>query len=92
MAATKGVVLAAENAGKIKTVVQLVSLHCLLAVPMVRDDWDHWTGLDLKWLSTTLDYVGQATFGLSAILTATSGYTYLSKYGDLMFPTEDPKK
>ncbi len=92
LAATKGVVLAAENAGKIKTVVQLVSLHCLLAVPMVRDDWDHWTGLDLSWLSSTLNYAGQVSFGLSALLTATSGYSYLSKYGDLMFPAESGSK
>src|SRR5471032_2016677 len=41
VAATKGVVVAADGGGKSKTVTQLIALGFLLAAPMVGRDWAH---------------------------------------------------
>ena len=38
MAATRGVVMAAERGGKVKTIIQLTALGFLLAEPMVARD------------------------------------------------------
>lgn len=71
MAAKKGVVLAAEKIGKVKTFFTDVTIIVLL-----------FTG-DMLVLAPSvgkiLDYVGLACFGISVILTVISGVSYLVK-------------
>ena len=71
MAAKKGIVLAAEMTGKIKTFFTDVTIIVLLL-----------TG-DLLTIAPSVgmifDYIGLACFGISVILTIISGYSYLIK-------------
>lgn len=46
MAAAKGVVVAAERGGKIKTMVQMISMGMLIGVPVVLRDFAGWFGGD----------------------------------------------
>jgi len=85
MAVRRNIVLAAEKAGKRKTIWQVTGICILFAVPMFRDDWQIWTDWDL---STFVLYVwinGYIYFALAAWLTISSGYQYLKKYGSLVF-------
>lgn len=47
VAASKGIVVAADRGGKTKTVTQLIAIGFLLATPMVGNDWAYlvpWSG------------------------------------------------
>lgn len=95
VAASHGRVLAAERAGKQKTVAQLVAIHVILAVPVLKDDLrflaPDWIDLLVPWVSL----IGQASFVLAALLTLTSGMSYLMRYGHLfvaMDPAVPPKE
>ncbi|MDP0501929.1 MAG: CDP-diacylglycerol--glycerol-3-phosphate 3-phosphatidyltransferase [Verrucomicrobiota bacterium JB022] len=73
VAAKKGLVLAAEKTGKIKTAAQMASLLVIFAVPALP--------LEAR---TALLYVGWILFYVSAYLTIKSGLIYLKKYGPLL--------
>ena len=80
IAARKNVVLAAEKAGKRKTIWQVTGICVLFAVPMFERDWQTWFGWDL---SVGVLYVwinGYIYFILAAWLTIVSGFQYLGKY------------
>lgn len=81
VAARRGVVLAAERAGKEKTIWQVTGICVLFAVPMFDVDVRHWLGgADVQLF---VDYVwvnGLFYFVLAAWLTIRSGYTYIGKY------------
>ncbi len=90
VAASAGVVLAAERSGKIKTVLQLTSIGVLLFVHAAQTDWA-WTvapeaggsflGIGLGgW-----HLVGLWSFYGATLLTVTSGTGYLIKYRHLLF-------
>lgn len=85
VAATKGVVVAAERGGKLKTLTQIISIGAFLFGDMVRIDFDSWLSIDLSGLAQLADWVGLGLFILATILTLTSGATYIRKYGKMVF-------
>jgi CDP-diacylglycerol--glycerol-3-phosphate 3-phosphatidyltransferase len=74
VAASQGLVLAAERSGKIKTVLQLVSVSVLLLQRMFELDFINLTAA--HWVHV----VGVVLFVAAAALTAISGAGYLIKY------------
>lgn len=85
VAATKGVVVAAERGGKMKTLAQIISIGAFLFADMVRIDIDSWLAIDLSGLAWLADWVGIVLFVLATILTLTSGASYIQKYGKMVF-------
>ena len=85
VAATKGVVVAAERGGKLKTLTQIISIGAFLFADMVRADFDAWLSVDLSGLAWLGNWVGLVLFVLATILTLTSGATYFQKYGKMVF-------
>ena len=77
VAASSGVVLAAERSGKHKTVTQIVSAVLLLLAVAVREDL---AGLLASWVGDTLHWGGLVFFGLATLLTVSSGAQYMVKY------------
>ncbi len=89
VAASSGIVLAAEKSGKHKTVSQIVSATLLMAAIAVRNDfpnmipqavgdWLHWGGL--------------ISFVIATILTVSSGIVYMTKYGSVFTAQETEKR
>lgn len=85
VAARKGVVLAAEKAGKRKTIWQTTAICVLLAVPMFERDVAAWTGWPMEMVALFVHLNGYIYFYYAAFLTITSGAMYLGKYGRLVF-------
>ncbi|MFU8848842.1 MAG: CDP-diacylglycerol--glycerol-3-phosphate 3-phosphatidyltransferase [Opitutales bacterium] len=77
VAASSGIVLAAEKSGKQKTVSQIIAAILLLLAVAIRQDF---SGLLPSWVVETLDVAGLAFFILATILTVSSGTQYLIKY------------
>ena len=84
LAVRRNVVLAAEKAGKRKTIWQVTGICILFAVPMFERDWQAWIGQDLSVFGLYIWINGYIYFLLSAWLTISSGYQYLRKYGPLV--------
>ena len=74
VAASQGLVLAAESTGKIKTVLQLVSVSVLLLAHALNYDYA------LPTAAHNTRFVGLCLFAAAAALTAFSGAGYLVKY------------
>lgn len=79
VAAGKGIILAAERSGKIKTLLQFISISIILGVNAARAD---------AWplpapVVDIFDVAGFACFIVAGILTLTSGAGYLVKYWDV---------
>lgn len=85
VAARRNVVLAAEKAGKRKTIWQVTGICVLFAVPMFGRDWQAWLGQDLSVFALYVWINGYIYFLLSAWLTIISGIQYFRKYGPLVF-------
>jgi len=77
VAASSGIVLAAEKSGKHKTVMQIVAAVLLLLALAVRRDFPN--ALPVMLLDG-LHWAGMASFVLATILTVTSGMQYMIKY------------
>lgn len=77
VAATKGEVLAAERAGKVKTVFQLVSLGALILFEALVEDFSR--VLPMEWIRAVY-FLGFGSFIIATYLTASSGVQYLVKY------------
>ncbi len=77
VAASEGIVLAAEKSGKHKTVSQIVAASLLLAAEMVRVDLAQ---LFPDWVFPGLLYAGWGFFVLATFLTISSGAGYLIRY------------
>ncbi len=77
VAASSGVVLAAERSGKHKTVTQIIAAILLLAAVAVRDDF---AVLLPGFFDDLMVWAGLACFGVATFLTVTSGAGYLIKY------------
>lgn len=80
MAASKGVVVAAERGGKLKTLIQLISLGILLFVPVLEHDVVRVSSFDFGSFSLLLHRIGVGLFILGSVLTVTSGTSYALKY------------
>lgn len=74
VAASNGIVLAAEKAGKIKTALQMVSMSLLLAAQALASDWSSLIPTELIAWAREL---GLWTFYAAVILTVYSGTGYL---------------
>jgi CDP-diacylglycerol--glycerol-3-phosphate 3-phosphatidyltransferase len=85
VAATKGVVVAADGGGKSKTVTQLIALGFLLAAPMVSRDWPRLTSWDLTGFSTAVYRIGYAIFIVGTGLAVWSGVRYVVNNRKVVF-------
>lgn len=74
VAASNGIVLAAEKAGKIKTALQMVSMSLLLAAQALATDWNNFLPTELIAWAREL---GLWTFYAAVLLTIYSGTGYL---------------
>ena len=74
IAASKGRVLAAERAGKIKTVIQIIAAAFIILTQALRQDW----GVSTQIIDIS-EKIGLAIFIFATLLTATSGYGYLKR-------------
>ncbi len=81
VAASQGRVIAAEKAGKLKTILQMLSLAVLLIERALRMDLPQWASEGFLML---LESFGLVLFVLATFLTLYSGFGYLLRYGDLL--------
>jgi CDP-diacylglycerol--glycerol-3-phosphate 3-phosphatidyltransferase len=89
VAASKGVIVAADNGGKSKTITQLVALGFLLAAPMVGRDWARLCGADLGGAAAVVREIGQWIFYLGTALAVWSGWRYVTQFKDVVFAGTD---
>lgn len=80
IAATKGVVVAAERGGKTKTVMQLIAVGFLLFVPAMENDWAQYLPFAIGDYGELLHKAGLAIFIVATALTVSSGVSYGLKY------------
>jgi CDP-diacylglycerol--glycerol-3-phosphate 3-phosphatidyltransferase len=80
MAASKGVVVAAERGGKLKTVIQLIALGVLLFIPVIRNDLAPLLSFPWEDYLEPLNHLGLALFIVGTALTVSSGVSYALKY------------
>ncbi|AWT59755.1 MAG: CDP-diacylglycerol--glycerol-3-phosphate 3-phosphatidyltransferase [Candidatus Moanabacter tarae] len=89
VAAGNGVVLAAEKRGKQKTIMQIICISVILAVPSIREDFSYLTGFSVGWFADLLQELGIAFFVLVSLFTIYSGLVYLKKYWTVVFELPD---
>ena len=87
VAASSGVVLAAEKSGKNKTATQMIAAILLLLIIAIRHDFSNQLP---ELLENGLYWSGVGFFVLSTLLTVSSGIAYLIKYWSLL--TEEREK
>ena len=89
VAATKGVVMSAESAGKQKTVTQILAVGAFLVADIFTKDL---AGLEATWVGTAENvfyWLGKGLFWLCVVMTLYSGVGYFKKYGALAFSEDD---
>ncbi len=83
-AAMKGVTVEADAGGKIKAFVQFNAIGWLIGARMFAHDFpDLFRGEGRDWV-TGVQWVGMGLFVLSAVLTITSGWSYLRRHGHII--------
>jgi CDP-diacylglycerol--glycerol-3-phosphate 3-phosphatidyltransferase len=85
VAASKGVVVAADGGGKSKTVTQLIALGFLLGAPMVSQDGYYLLHLEAYEFVRIVGNVGVVIFVAGTVLSVWSGYRYISRNSRLVF-------
>jgi CDP-diacylglycerol--glycerol-3-phosphate 3-phosphatidyltransferase len=85
VAASKGVIVAADNGGKSKTVTQLLALGFLLGAPMVGRDWSYFAGRDLTEASRVIQQIGEYIFIVGTLLAVWSGWRYFAQFNSAVF-------
>jgi len=80
VAASKGVVVAAERGGKLKTVMQLIAVGVLLFAPMLHDDLAKYLSFSVDSIVEVLNHAGLWLFIVATALTVSSGVSYAFKY------------
>ena len=90
VAASNGIVLAAELSGKHKTVFQIISIAVLLFSLVIQKDLSNWFDHDLSQIAKTCHDIGILLFIFASALTIYSGAVYLVKYGSI-FAGDDNK-
>jgi CDP-diacylglycerol---glycerol-3-phosphate 3-phosphatidyltransferase len=88
VAATKGVVVAAERGGKAKTVLQFIAVGVLLFVPMLEDDWAKYLPFSVASFAERLHQIGLTIFICATALTVSSGVSYARKYRQVFAEVE----
>lgn len=89
VAASKGVVVAADGGGKTKTVTQLIALGLLLATPMLSVDGYYVFHWDPSAFVRAVGNTGVVIFIAGTVLSVWSGYRYVARNARLVF-AEDP--
>lgn len=85
VAASKGLVLAAEKMGKIKTLTQIFTIGvCLLGNVIIED----FPAFFQPWMESWYDVIEVSFLGLATYLTVHSGITYIVKYWDIFTEEE----
>jgi CDP-diacylglycerol--glycerol-3-phosphate 3-phosphatidyltransferase len=83
-AAAKGLVIVADSGGKVKTFVQFNAIGWLIGWRMFALDFPElFGGVEQRWL-TGVHVVGVGLFGLSVVLTLTSGWSYFRRHGHVV--------
>ncbi len=85
VAASKGVVVAADSGGKSKTITQLVALGFFLGAPMVSQDGFYLFHWDASQFVEVAVKVGFVIFVAGMTLSVWSGYRYISRNAGLVF-------
>lgn len=80
VAASSGIVLAAEKSGKHKTVSQMIAAILLLLAVAIREDFPNQFS---EFLENSLYWGGVGFFVLATVLTVSSGILYMIKYWSL---------
>lgn len=94
VAASKGVVVAADRGGKTKTVTQLIALGFLLAIPMIDTDWAYFMpahyGDEMSNFALIVRHVGVWSFVAGTFFAVWSGYRYIWQYRQVVFSDAEP--
>jgi CDP-diacylglycerol--glycerol-3-phosphate 3-phosphatidyltransferase len=85
MAATRGVVMAAERGGKVKTIIQMTSLGFLLGEPMFARDLSRLSPWPLDGVAWLVHWIGLVLFFLSMWFMISSMANYYRKYRHVLF-------
>jgi len=85
VAASKGVVVAADKGGKQKTMTQIIAVGAFLLAQVMVIDVGSWLALDLHPVARGMGLIGLATFVLATGFTLSSGVRYFRRYGTLVF-------
>jgi CDP-diacylglycerol--glycerol-3-phosphate 3-phosphatidyltransferase len=85
VAATKGVVVAADSGGKTKTVTLLIALGFFLGAPMLLLDGASFLHWDASAAAYYLGRTGVIVFAVGTVLSVWSGYRYFAKNSKLVF-------
>jgi CDP-diacylglycerol--glycerol-3-phosphate 3-phosphatidyltransferase len=89
VAASKGVIVAADSGGKTKTITQLIALGFLLGAPMVQRDFGPFTGTDVAAFTRVVQRIGEYIFIFGTVLAIWSGWRYVRHFRSVVFG--DPK-
>lgn len=89
VAASKGVIVAADRGGKTKTLTQLIALGFLLGAPMAAHDWAYFLPYDLSLFTEVIYKIGLFGFVLGTFFAVWSGYRYVMKYRHVVFSEGD---
>ncbi len=91
LAAVRGIVIAAEKAGKQKTVTQIIAVGLLLAVPVIERDLARLLPDGDVGPAVGLVYgIGLFFFFLATVITVTSGLRYFLKYWPQLSERKEP--
>lgn len=85
MAAMRGVVMAAEQGGKVKTIIQMTSLGFLLAEPMCARDLPRVCPFPIERVAWPAHWIGLVLFFLSMWFMVSSMVGYYRKYRHVLF-------
>jgi CDP-diacylglycerol--glycerol-3-phosphate 3-phosphatidyltransferase len=85
VAASKGVVVAADSGGKSKTVTQLIALGFFLGAPMLSQDGSYLFHWDASGFVRAVGTAGVVIFVVGTVLSVWSGYRYISRNARLVF-------
>jgi CDP-diacylglycerol--glycerol-3-phosphate 3-phosphatidyltransferase len=88
VAASKGVVVAANSGGKSKTVTQLIALGFFLGAPMVSVDGYYLFHWDASGFDELVVKLGLIIFIAGTVLSVWSGYRYIAQHSKLVFADE----
>lgn len=91
VAASSGIVLAAELSGKHKTVFQIISIAVLLFSVVIQSDMSIWFERDLSQYAKSCHYAGLLLFVFAVGLTIYSGAVYLIKYWSIFIGYDNKK-
>jgi CDP-diacylglycerol--glycerol-3-phosphate 3-phosphatidyltransferase len=88
VAASKGVVVAADTGGKSKTVTQLIAIGCFLGAAVVARDLPRFVRWDVSPLVHGVVQTGLWIFVFATVLSVWSGCRYVSRNSQVVFGDE----